>query len=204
MLKVQGVLFMLHVVHVLCLRGNTGSRGQHSIAFVKPSTVDSTAKNAQNRKFERSAEAVSSSNEPLPYSSGYTPNIAPGDLKFMGQPIEGTFQPQNNFVLILKNEMHNYSEGGIYIGSKPNKEFAGRILAVGPGKYAGLTGALIPMSVKVGDIVLYEPPEEKSVVTYKNKECVLVPEDQIYARVEGDLSSPGPLQADNIKPLSDR
>lgn len=64
--------------------------------------------------------------------------------------------------------------------------------------------------------MLYDPPEEQPVVryrlvscimcqiTYKKQTCVLVPEDQIYATVECDTSAPRPLDASNIRPLSDR
>ncbi|KAK1933034.1 chaperonin, 10 kDa family protein [Babesia divergens] len=245
MSRVYGLLFILNVAHVLCLRAYNGVRVQHITAFIAPSTVPSANNNAQKTQSQISAGAVSTSHEPLPFSAGLFPTIAPGDLKFMGQPLSGELKPSNNYVLILRNDMHQYSEGGIYIGSKPNKEFAGRVLAVGPGKIAPITGsvlgydtqrnsnrqaermrmripkrspniALIPTTVKVGDIVLYDPPEEQPVVryrpvycimcqiTYKKQTCVLVPEDQIYATVECDTSAPRPLDASNIRPLSDR
>nr|BAN64496.1 chaperonin, 10 kDa family protein [Babesia bovis]BAN65102.1 chaperonin, 10 kDa family protein [Babesia bovis] len=60
------------------------------------------------------------------------------------------------------------------------------------------------MSVKVGDIVLYDPPVEQPVITYKKQDCVMITEDQIYARVECNEGDVKPLSADDIRPLSDR
>ncbi|GBE58929.1 10 kDa family protein [Babesia ovata] len=122
----------------------------------------------------------------------------------MSQTLEGDFLPANNYVLIVKSEAQEYSSGGVYIGKKPNKEFAGRVLAIGPGRLVPETGAVIPMTVKVGDLVLYDPPTEEPVLKYKNQECVLVPEEHIYARVETDGISPRPLSSADIRPISDR
>ncbi|GIX61022.1 20 kDa chaperonin, putative [Babesia caballi] len=202
--KLFAVLFIAQAARALGLRTTGNAQARHATAFVLPSTVAAAADGLTRRHSSLGAEAVSSANEPLPYSQGYVPKIAPGDLKYMGQPLDGELKPTNNYVLIVKNEAAQYSAGGVYIGSKPNKEFAGRVIAVGPGKLSPETGTLIPMSVKVGDIVLYDPPEEQQVLTLKKQGCVMVPEDHIYARVECDNSNPKPLEAADIRPLSDR
>lgn len=45
---------------------------------------------------------------------------------------------------------------GIYIPeTAQEKPQHGTVVAVGPGKYAELTGTLIPLTIKVGDKVLY-------------------------------------------------
>ncbi|ORM40182.1 putative chaperonin [Babesia sp. Xinjiang] len=204
MSKVFAALFIAYVARALCIRTANNSQAQRSSAFVLPTTTPSASDITARRLTRQGAEAVSSSNEPLPYTSGYFPPVAPGDIKYMGHALDGALKPANNYVLIVKTNAHEYSAGGVYIGSTPNKEFAGRIIAVGPGKVSPETGAVIPMSVKVGDIVLYDPPEERSVITYKKQECVLVTEDQIYARVECDSGGSRPLAASDIRPLSDR
>ncbi|CDR96852.1 chaperonin, 10 kDa family protein, putative [Babesia bigemina] len=215
MSKVIAALLITQVARALCLRVSGGAQQQRAGAFVLPSTAIH-AEPAPKRPLRHGAEAVSSSNEPLPPVKAYVPPLAPGDLKYMNQTLHGDFRPANNYVLIVKQEAQEYSAGGVYIGKQPNKEFAGRVLAVGPGRVVPETGAVIPMTVKVGDMVLYDPPTEEPVVsgtsrsrhrpqiTYKNQQCVMVTEDQIYARIETDGLSPRPLSSADIRPLSDR
>ena len=49
------------------------------------------------------------------------------------------------------------TKSGIIIPDTKDQEFMrGQVVAVGPGKYED--GKLVPMSVKVGDLVLFEKP----------------------------------------------
>lgn len=65
-------------------------------------------------------------------------------------------QPKADRVIIKPAPAEEKTSGGIIIPDtakeKPQK---GTVVAVGPGKYAELTGNLIPMTVKVGDEVYY-------------------------------------------------
>jgi chaperonin GroES len=60
---------------------------------------------------------------------------------------------------------------------KPQK---GTVVAVGPGKYADLTGNLIPMTYKVGDEVLYGK-YAGTEITHEGKEYLIMRESDIYA-----------------------
>ena len=59
-------------------------------------------------------------------------------------------------VLVKQDAAEEVTKGGIIIPDtakeKPQK---GKVIAAGPGKRADQTGTLIPMTVAVGDIVLY-------------------------------------------------
>ena len=64
--------------------------------------------------------------------------------------------PKGDRVIIKPAAAEEKTAGGIIIPDtakeKPQK---GTVVAVGPGKYAELTGNLIPMTVKVGEEVYY-------------------------------------------------
>ena len=66
------------------------------------------------------------------------------------------FELFDDRVLVKPNAAEEKSAGGIIIPDtaqeKPQK---GTVVAVGKGKYADQTGNLIPMHVKVGDVILY-------------------------------------------------
>ena len=59
-------------------------------------------------------------------------------------------------VIIEADPIITQTKSGIYIPeSAQEKPAKGTIVATGPGRYADLTGSLIPMEYKVGDEVLY-------------------------------------------------
>ncbi|WP_442589879.1 co-chaperone GroES [Pedobacter sp. AW31-3R] len=70
---------------------------------------------------------------------------------------------------------------GIYIpDTAKEKPQQGTVVAVGPGKYAESTGSLIPLSVKVGDVVLYGK-YGGTEITYEGKEYLIMRESDLYA-----------------------
>jgi chaperonin GroES len=70
---------------------------------------------------------------------------------------------------------------GIYIpDTAKEKPQQGTVVAVGPGKYAELTGNLVPLSVKVGDVVLYGK-YGGTEITYEGKEYLIMRETDLYA-----------------------
>lgn len=70
---------------------------------------------------------------------------------------------------------------GIYIpDTAKEKPQQGTVVAVGPGKYADLTGNLVPLSVKVGDVVLYGK-YGGTEITYEGKEYLIMRETDLYA-----------------------
>ncbi|WP_158800604.1 co-chaperone GroES [Pedobacter sp. L105] len=70
---------------------------------------------------------------------------------------------------------------GIYIpDTAKEKPQQGTVVAVGPGKYAEVTGNLVPLSVKVGDVVLYGK-YGGTEITYEGKEYLIMRETDLYA-----------------------
>lgn len=65
-------------------------------------------------------------------------------------------KPIGDRILIEAAPAETKTASGIYIPeTAQEKPQRGTVVAVGPGKYADQTGTLIPVSVKVGDKVLY-------------------------------------------------
>ncbi len=70
---------------------------------------------------------------------------------------------------------------GIYIPeTAQEKPQQGTVVAAGPGKYADLTGNIIPMTAKVGDKVLYGK-YGGTEVTVDGKEYLIMRESDLYA-----------------------
>jgi len=90
-------------------------------------------------------------------------------------------KPASDRVVVQAAPAETKTASGIYIPEtaqeKPQK---GTIVAVGPGKYAELTGTLIPMSYKVGDEVLYGK-YAGTEITYEGKEYLIMRESDVYA-----------------------
>ena len=65
-------------------------------------------------------------------------------------------QPLFNYVMIEKDEEKSVSNGGILLPDNvKEKPSTGVVIAVGEGSYNEETGKLKPMSVKIGDRVLF-------------------------------------------------
>lgn len=58
-------------------------------------------------------------------------------------------------VVIAEEIIEEITEGGILLPS-PNKTGKGKVIAVGPGKFSD-NGTLIPMQVKVGNLIHFTP-----------------------------------------------
>nr|WP_294940868.1 co-chaperone GroES [uncultured Mucilaginibacter sp.] len=90
-------------------------------------------------------------------------------------------KPSADRVVVQAAAAETKTASGIYIPEtaqeKPQK---GTIVAVGPGKYADNSGALIPMTVKVGDEILYGK-YAGTEVTVDGKEYLIMRESDIYA-----------------------
>jgi chaperonin GroES len=66
------------------------------------------------------------------------------------------FKPNTDRVVVEAAAAEEKTASGIYIpDTAKEKPQQGIVVAVGPGKYAEQTGNLIPLSIKVGDQVLY-------------------------------------------------
>ena len=91
-------------------------------------------------------------------------------------------KPLSNRVLVEVEEEQKTTKSGIVIPETVEKGdlLKGKVVAVGPGKYAD-SGQLIPVRVKEGDIVFFEKPYGSKKIEEK---YLLISEDDIQAIVE--------------------
>ncbi|MDI6821228.1 MAG: co-chaperone GroES [Patescibacteria group bacterium] len=94
------------------------------------------------------------------------------------------FKPLSNHVFIEPLEEEQKTKSGIVLPDTAEREkpIKGKILAIGPGKLND-KGERAPMSVKVGDIVLFKKygPDE---VELDGKKYLVGDEDDILAIIE--------------------
>jgi chaperonin GroES len=87
-------------------------------------------------------------------------------------------RPLGNRVLLKPLEEEEKSAGGIVLpDSARKKPQQGKVVAVGPGKTLE-DGRLVPLSVKVGDVVVY-PEFGGTELKIKDKEYVIIDEDSL-------------------------
>lgn len=93
-------------------------------------------------------------------------------------------KPLSNRIFLEPIEQDKTTKSGIVIPDTADKEkpMQGKVLAIGPGKLSD-KGEKIPMSVKVGDIVLFKKygPDEIEV---DGKKYLVGDEDDILAIIE--------------------
>lgn len=94
------------------------------------------------------------------------------------------FKPLSNHIFIEPIEEEQITKSGIVLPDIAEKEkpIRGKIIAVGPGKVTD-QGERLPMSVKVGDIVLFKKygPDE---IEIDAKKYLVGDEDDILAILE--------------------
>jgi len=87
-------------------------------------------------------------------------------------------RPLGNRVLLQPLEEEEKSAGGIVLPDTARKKpQQGKVVAVGPGKTLE-DGRLVPLSVKVGDVVVY-PEFGGTELKIKDKEYVIIDEDSL-------------------------
>lgn len=94
------------------------------------------------------------------------------------------FKPLSNHLFIEPIEENKTTKSGIVLPDTAEKEkpIRGKVVAVGPGKF-NEKGYRIPMSVKVGDVVLFKKygPDEIEV---DRKKYLVGDEEDILAIIE--------------------
>lgn len=95
--------------------------------------------------------------------------------------------PLGSKIAVEPNEPESQSRGGIFYADvgKPKKSGRGKVVAVGPGKRHPQTGEMIPVSVKVGDEVLYST-YSGSDIEVEGKMYNFLDESDILCQILGD------------------
>lgn len=90
-------------------------------------------------------------------------------------------KPLRDRVVIRQVEEQKVSSGGIVLpGSAQEKQTIGEVVAVGPGK-ASDSGAIVAMTVKVGDKVIFGQYSGQEVKDDKGEKLMVMREDDIIA-----------------------
>jgi chaperonin GroES len=90
--------------------------------------------------------------------------------------------PLSDRVVVKASEDTEQMRGGLYIpDTAKDKPQQGEIIAAGPGKYED--GKLVPMSVKVGDKVLYGK-YSGTEITLDNEQYLILRESDVLAIVK--------------------
>ncbi len=89
------------------------------------------------------------------------------------------FQPIHNYVLLERLNEGEKTAGGIIIpDTAKEKPVRGKVIAVGNGEYQD--GDLIPMSIKVGDIVMFTKwASSSSEIKIDGKDYIIIKENEI-------------------------
>lgn len=92
-------------------------------------------------------------------------------------------KPKGDRIVVQADPPEEKTSSGIYIPeTAKEKPQRGTVVSVGEGRYAQTTGNLIPMTVKVGDHILYGK-HIGTEITYNGKEYLLMREPDIFAVV---------------------
>jgi len=93
-------------------------------------------------------------------------------------------RPLRDKVVVKPSEGEDKSAGGIFIPDTAKKKpQEGKVIAVGSGKLLE-DGTVRPLTVKVGDTVIYSK-YGGTEVTIEGEDLVLLDEDQLFAVLEG-------------------
>ena len=94
------------------------------------------------------------------------------------------FKPLHNYVLLERIEEENKTAGGIIIPDNAReKPSRGRVIATGPGAYT--EGAMIPVTVKDGDVVLFAKwAPSANEIKLDGRDYVLIKETDILGIIE--------------------
>lgn len=90
------------------------------------------------------------------------------------------FQPLGDRVLVRPQQVEQKSKGGLILNDSISRgqKLEGEIVAVGTGLFSQ-TGNPIPMTVKVGDKVLYSKDEATNKIKLEEEELLLLHEHEL-------------------------
>jgi chaperonin GroES len=96
-------------------------------------------------------------------------------------------RPVHDRLLVKRDEPEKRSVGGIVIpdASQDERTAKGTVMAAGPGKYSEKTAILIPMTVNVGDRILFHPAAG-SKVTIGSDTYWCLPESDAWCVIDPD------------------
>lgn len=98
-----------------------------------------------------------------------------------------TIQPQRDLIFVSLKKNEKKTAGGIVIPeSFENSKDSGTVVATGQGKTYS-NGTIIPLTVKVGDQVLFNEHSGQTARLEDGQEVLVMREDDVLAIIEGEL-----------------
>lgn len=99
--------------------------------------------------------------------------------------MEVYFKPLGDRVLVLAETNEEKSQGGLILTDsvKRGQKVQGKVMAVGKGLFSQ-SGSSIPMSVQVGDVVLYKKDEGTDKIKLAGQEYLLFREHELIGIME--------------------
>lgn len=98
-----------------------------------------------------------------------------------------------NCIMVEIPEKKEKTDGGIYLAPNKEKLSEGTVVAVGPGK-RNKRGEVVPVSLKAGDTILFEPGRGVEVEA-SGKKCLIMREVDVAAitdKIHGNLFDSDP------------
>ncbi|KEG04917.1 20 kDa chaperonin, putative [Plasmodium vinckei vinckei] len=123
------------------------------------------------------------------------------EYKLDNRTIRGPLSPINEYILIQKNDAHDTTEAGVFIGDTLKKnQYVGKVLAVGTGVVNPKNGQRVPIDVQIGDLVIFNPSDGNKL-KYNDKDCLLISNEEILGKINDSSMEVNP---ENITPFYDR
>jgi len=92
------------------------------------------------------------------------------------------FKPRNDYIVVKRSQENGVSAGGIIIPDcAKEKPTTGEVLSVGPGSWSD-KNERVPVSVEVGDIVIFPKLAGFEINLPDAGECRLLREDEILGK----------------------
>jgi chaperonin GroES len=96
-------------------------------------------------------------------------------------------QPQRDLIFVTRKQNEKQTDSGIVIPENvQGAQDRGTVVAVGPGKTYS-NGNLIPLTVKVGDQVIFNEHAGQTTRLDDGEEVLVMREDDVLAIIEGEL-----------------
>lgn len=94
--------------------------------------------------------------------------------------METKFKPLGDRVLVKPKQLEQKSKGGLILNDSISRgqKLEGEVVAIGTGLFSQ-TGNAIPLTVKVGDIVLYSKDEATNKIKLEEEELLLLHEHEL-------------------------
>lgn len=93
-------------------------------------------------------------------------------------------KPLSNHILVEPISIKEKTDSGFFVPQSADKEGPeeAKVIAVGPGKT--VKGEKVPLSVKIGDKILFSKPYGVSKIKIDSKDLLIIKEDDILAIIE--------------------